>query len=121
LIGDLRWPGFDANLWWIDLRVFPRGVGNVFLLVSGVSLVGYAVRPPVSVWRRVVTIGSAGGLLVVAGGNVFEFYNLLRRGVVAAGVPIPLTIFVVAALGLIIAVNLRLASAEALAQPPEDF
>jgi len=32
VLGDLRHPGFDASLWWIDLRILPSPLPVIFLL-----------------------------------------------------------------------------------------
>lgn len=52
VIGDWRTSGFDANLWWIDLRLVPEVLAQPFLLLAGGCLIAYGLRPPLSVWRR---------------------------------------------------------------------
>ena len=107
LLGGLRHAGFDANLWWIDLRFAPPALANALLLVSALCLIGFAICPPRAVWRQFLTIACAGVLGGVALLNTVEFYGLLARHAVRAGLPIPLSLFVVAALGLIVAASLR--------------
>src|SRR6266404_9157305 len=34
VLGEFRFTGFDANLWWIDLRSFPHALATTFLLLS---------------------------------------------------------------------------------------
>src|SRR6266481_5484501 len=58
LMGGFRSANFDATSWWVDLRFLPFGVARLLLLVSALCLIGFAVRPPRSVWRRWLTIGS---------------------------------------------------------------
>src|SRR5438552_2828111 len=62
IVGGFRVPGFDANLWWIDLRWLPSAVGVPFVLVSAVCLIAFGLRPPASVWRKVLT-GTCASLL----------------------------------------------------------
>jgi vancomycin permeability regulator SanA len=102
ILGGLRSAHFDANLWWIDLRTFPTAVVTPFLLVSSACLVGFAVWPPRSAWGRLLIIGCVGVLGLVAVANTAQFYVLLARGVVRPGIPIPLSLFVSAALAIIL-------------------
>jgi vancomycin permeability regulator SanA len=107
LLGSLRSAGFDANLWWIDLRLIPGAVANLLLLVSAICLIGFVMRPPCSVWRRTLTIGCLGALGIVALVNTVQFYVLLTRPTVRAGIPLPLSLLIAAALGLTVAACLR--------------
>ena len=107
VLGSLRSAGFDANLWWIDLRLIPRAVANPLLLVSAVCLIGLAFWPPRSTWRRLLTIACLGALGIAALLNTVQFYALLARETVRAGIPIPLSLLIVASLGLIAAACLR--------------
>jgi vancomycin permeability regulator SanA len=106
LLGDFRSPGFDANLWWIDLRVFPHTVADIFLFPGALCLIGYAVRPPRSVWPRILTVACVGTLLIMTAANLVQFYILLARGIIAPAIPIPLSLFISAALTIILAANL---------------
>ena len=101
ILGGLRAAHFDANLWWIDLRALPPAMATPLLLVSGACLVGFAVWPPRSARWRFLIIGCVGALGVVAMANTAQYYVLLARGVVRPGIPIPLSLFVSAALAAI--------------------
>lgn len=103
ILGGLLTPHFDANLWWIDLRDFPRRLATPSLAVSSVCLVGFAVWPPRSFWGRCLILGCAGALGTVVLANTVEFYLLLSRGGVSARIPIPLSLFLSAALAFIAA------------------
>src|SRR5439155_4619874 len=109
--GSLRSQGFDANLWWIDLRVLPQTIGDIFLLLAALCLIGFAVRPPRSVWRRVLTVVCVAALLTVTAANVVQFYLLLARRLIAPAIPIPLSLFIAGALALILVANLHQPSA----------
>ena len=101
VLGSLRSTGFDANLWWIDLRLVPRAVANPLLLVSAVCLVGFAIRPARSVWRRSLTIACLGALSIAALTNTVQFYGLLAHQAVRTGVLIPLSLIIGVCLGMI--------------------
>jgi vancomycin permeability regulator SanA len=102
ILGELRAAHFDANLWWIDLRTIPPVIATSLLVVSSICLVGFAVWPPRSIGGRCLTLGCVGALSAVAAANTAQFYALLSRGVVSPGIPIPLSLFVSAALGFIL-------------------
>jgi vancomycin permeability regulator SanA len=100
VVGSLRSAGFDANLWWIDLRFLPHAVANLILLVSAACLVAFAIWPPRSAWRRWLTIACLVVLGIVALMNTAQFYGLVARHTVHAGIPIPLSLFIAGSLGL---------------------
>ena len=102
ILGGLRSAHFDANLWWIDLRILPPVIATPLLVVSSICLLGFAVWPPRSIWGRCLTLGCVGALGAVAVANTAQFYALLSRGAVKPGVPIPLSLFVSAGLALIL-------------------
>jgi uncharacterized SAM-binding protein YcdF (DUF218 family) len=110
LMGHFRFARFDANLWWIDLHWFPQPAPNLFLLVCAVVLVAFAVRIPHSGWRRRVTIGCAATLMVGAFADTAQFFVLLVNGAVHSGLPIPLSLFISAALGLILVAAVKRAA-----------
>jgi vancomycin permeability regulator SanA len=107
LVGERRAPGFDANLWWIDLRVLSHTLADVFLLLCAFCLIACGLRPANGGWRRWLTAGCLAALLVWSGANVAQFYALLVRGVIAPAIPVPLSLFIAGALALILAVNCR--------------
>ena len=107
VVGDAFSAHFDANLWWIDLRSWPRAVAAPFLVVSAACLVGFALRPPKAAWRQLLTIGCVGVLAAAAMLNTVQYYVLLSRGMVRPGVPIPLSLFIGAALAAILVTACR--------------
>ena len=90
LLGNFRLPRFNANLWWIDLRVLPEIPATLFLLTASICLIGFAIWPPRSLWRRGLTTVSVGLLAVAALWNALEFYTLLAQGRLHSRLPIPL-------------------------------
>lgn len=107
LAGDLRVRGFDLNLWWIDLRVLPGYVADPLLFLCGLLLSWFALRPACSRPRRRVTTACLVLLLIVALGNCLTFYSLVLSGAVHPVIPVPLSLLVVAALGLVLRTLLR--------------
>ena len=107
LLGHLRSTHLDANLWWIDLHWLPQSLANFLLVVCSVFLFAFGVLPPKSLWRRFATISGAAALGFIALLNVAQFYFLLARGIVHAGMPIPLSLFTAASLALILVATLR--------------
>src|SRR5262249_17458106 len=80
LAGGWLRSNFDANLWWIDLRVLPQFLAQPILLAGALCLIAFAVKPPGATWRRWLTIGCAGFLAAASLWNCLEFYALLIRG-----------------------------------------
>ena len=103
LLGGLRTAHFDANLWWIDVRTLPPIIATPLLVVSSICLAGFAIWPPRSIGVRCLILGPVVALGTVALANTAQFYILLLRGVLRPGIPIPLSLFVTAALVLIAA------------------
>jgi vancomycin permeability regulator SanA len=94
LVGDFRSPGFDANIWWIDLRLFPHVVAKGMLLFFSLCLVAFAVRPPVSKFRRIMTAACAGFIGILTLINSGQFFAELFKGDVKTDFPVPLSLFV---------------------------
>lgn len=102
IFGNFRAPGFDANLWWIDLRAVPTWLSNSMLLISGACLISFALRPRQSASRRLLTISCIAILGFVAALNAIEFYVFWIRGSIRAGIPIPFSLLVCCALTIIL-------------------
>ncbi|MDB6108949.1 MAG: hypothetical protein JWR69_699 [Pedosphaera sp.] len=98
LAGSLWRSNFDANLWWIDLRALPEMPATMLLLLASLCLLSFAVRPPRSVWRRLLTVSSVGLVAATALWNTLEFYQLLIHGLVRPLLPVPLSLLVFASL-----------------------
>ena len=100
LAGDLRYPGFDASIWWIDLRLIGTWGSRTLLGATALLLTAYAVRPLMSRWRHVGTAFLTIAILGVCVANVAGFYTLAANGTIEPGCPIPFSLFVAAALGV---------------------
>ena len=107
LIVGFRSPGFDANLWWIDLRLLPPFVANSLIAFVSVVLIAFSVRPPISRPRQFVTAGCAFVVLFLALVNTGQFYRELFAGSFKSHFPIPLSLFIGAAFFLIVRAAFR--------------
>ncbi len=107
LVGSLRVPGFDLNLWWIDLRMLPGWLADPFLAASGILLAWFGLRPAGSQPRRGLTCACLCLLLVISAANCLTYYTLVLRHAVRPALPIPLSLLVVTALALVLRQVLR--------------
>jgi len=98
LFGELHTPGFDANVWWIDLRPLPETLARLALAAAALLLLVFAVRPVMGSARRAATAAAAFVLAAAALYDVARFYEAWADGAIAPWAPLPLSLFV--ALGL---------------------
>lgn len=103
VLGDLYYAGFDANLWWIDLRPLGPWLSQGVLTTSSLLLIAWAVKPWCSVWRHSVTIMAIATLLGTVAANALVFHVLAARGAIAAGCPVSFSLLIAAALAIVIA------------------
>jgi len=98
LLLALRSPGFDGNLWWIDLRWLPFSAARVALLLVAGLLLGYALYPRLGRRRRRVTLA----VLILFGGitlaNAITYWTLLANGSLYTGPGISFSLLITAAL-----------------------
>lgn len=102
VIGEIRHPGFDANLWWIDLRFANRTANLLLMMATGAGLVSFAVRPQWAPCRGWLLSGLLGLLITVAAMNAWTFHWLVSTGVVHSKAILPLSVVVLFVLGLIL-------------------
>lgn len=105
--------GFDANLWWVDLRAVPSVIADGLTLVLAGLLVGFGVRPATDGWRRVATALGAGLFAGIAIINSVVFWMLLVRGDIRSAMPVPATAGFAVALAFIAWVAWRKAAVPA--------
>jgi hypothetical protein len=86
--------GFDANIWWIDLRFLSPPVAELFLVAVSGALICFAIFPRMPVWRRWLTLSLISFTLAITLENGIQFYVLLYRGDVRAGIPVPFSFLV---------------------------
>ena len=102
ILGDLRFPGFDANHWWIDFRPADTVAVRVFLCIVSTFLLVYSLRPKPSAWRRKITSGLVAILLVITIWNILNFHILLYKRTIKAGFPVAFSLLVSIALAIIL-------------------
>jgi len=102
IAGELRITGFDANLWWIDLRDFfpapvssaPLSSGPHWLSCLSLSCVAFviaaaAIRPQTSLFRARLTQSVLGLLLLATLRNCLSFWQLIQQGEIVTECPFP--------------------------------
>lgn len=99
--GDALAPGFDATLWWLDLRALPALAARALLALGALALLAFGLRPVASPWRRRATVALVAAHLAAALANAAGYYALVLRSGVHRGFPVPLSLLVAAALALV--------------------
>ncbi|SRR6266581_6552754 len=107
VFGGFWHAGFDANIWWLDLRRFAPIFSNSLVVGASLGLLIFGFRPPRSRAGRWIVCISAGGLAMITLANAFNFYVLLARGQIGSRIPVPFSILIAAGLLLIVAVAWR--------------
>ena len=107
VLGGLRHVGFDATLWWLDLRWFPAALSALIVMVTTVPLIAFGISPPRSAWRRWLTVLCAGSLLIVTLGNSLNFYLLLARKEIWSAIPIPFSLLIAGALACVLRATVK--------------
>ncbi|HWN70891.1 MAG TPA: YdcF family protein [Haliangium sp.] len=87
-------PSFDANIWWIDVRMLPAWLEVAALPAVGVSLLAYALLGPLAGWLRWPVALGLGFLAAVVVHNTVLFYVLVVRGMIRTDFPVPLSLLV---------------------------
>lgn len=98
LAGELRSPGFDANQWWLDLRIIPQQMATGILALQGVGLLLFAFRPNLPGLIKSVVILM---LLCSTGFAVYNslmYYQLLKAEAIQSAFPVPFSLQVIAML-----------------------
>lgn len=105
--GELVSPGFDANVWWIDLRPLPHALTRTLLAIAGVLLAWHGLSTTSPRWRRWATGGVLVPLLVGTLYNAVNFYRLFGEGRFRSSFPLPFSLLVAGGLGWILIGLLR--------------
>jgi vancomycin permeability regulator SanA len=101
LVGELRTPGFDQNIWWLDLRPLSTSISAGLLGVAGLLLVWWALRPAASAWRRWATVVALAALTVVAVKNGVTFYRVWHEGSIDPWLGVPFSFVLAVVLAMI--------------------
>jgi vancomycin permeability regulator SanA len=100
-LAEVRSEGFDANLWWIDLRALPHALSVAILVAASLALLAYAFVGATRVIRISVFVTSV-PLVFATVVNSLIFWSLLLRDKIQSGFPIPFSAFVLLALGVVL-------------------
>jgi uncharacterized SAM-binding protein YcdF (DUF218 family) len=95
-------PGFDANIWWIDVRMLPAWLQVAALPVVSVSLLAYALLGPPKGWLRWPVVLGLGFLAAVVLYNLVLFYVLVVRGLIRVDLPVPLSLLILVPVVMIV-------------------
>jgi uncharacterized SAM-binding protein YcdF (DUF218 family) len=107
VVGDAFRPGFDMNLWWIDLRLLPAPLADFLVLVFATVLLAFALQPPSPGVRRWITVAVCGTFALIAVGNSVNFLRLLLINKLHTAWFCPFSAFVLLLLVLLIRETLR--------------
>lgn len=107
IVGNFRFPGFDANIWWIDLRFMPQLATNIALAFVSLIFLAFAIRPPISRGRQFLTAALAATICVLAAVNATQFYREFMAGNIKSAFPVPLSLFVSGSFAAIAAASFR--------------
>ncbi len=98
LLAGLVDGGFNANIWWIDLRALPTFAAFGLQLLAGAAFLvvasGRRTRRPVTLGVRAILIA----LILIAMLNIATFYVAIARGAIRTDFPIPFSLAVFAVL-----------------------
>lgn len=94
LLGDRLRPGFDANLWWIDLRALPAWLSAGFLFALSIALIAFAVQPTMLAHRKWATFALTAIACFCAFVNAVVFFSLSGSGRIDAGLPLPFSLVI---------------------------
>ena len=122
VVGEWFIPGFDANVWWIDLRPLPTWACQIAMLLAGVLAV-YAVAPAWFSRRRWLARATAIYLLGLIGIcllNCAVFYRLVSEGAIRSSFPLPLSLVIACFLVLVLAHVVRTSKTPPSAHTGED-
>jgi hypothetical protein len=91
VIAFVRRPGFDASLWWIDLRFLPGWIHLLVMIAGAVVLIGYAMCPAAGRARRRMTAAVAVAFGFVALVDSLRFYSMYLGGSISTRWPLPVS------------------------------
>lgn len=107
VLGEWRFPGFDANLWWLDLRPMSPASSRFLLGLSGLALVVWGTHRSSGRWVRLPALAAALVLLAYSIRNVGQFWRLWSQGTIDPGFPLPFSLLVAIALAFVVLGMLR--------------
>jgi uncharacterized SAM-binding protein YcdF (DUF218 family) len=106
LLAKLRAPGFDPNLWWIDLRALPGWCADLLVGVLAALLLAWGLCRRIGAAVRIALTGLLAFFVAVAIVNATVFWVLLAQARIRSSVPVPLSLIFSAGF-LFIALHVR--------------
>jgi len=94
LLGEIRFSGFDASIWWIDTRLLPQSATWLLLTAWTMFVLAFAIRPKSSVWRQRVTAGLMMATIAISIQNSFVFWRLVDAQRISTNSHIPFSMYV---------------------------
>jgi vancomycin permeability regulator SanA len=104
---QLLHPHYDANVWWISLRLVAGDASLVVLPLVGVLLLLIGLRPVASPTRKVITAIALTLVLLVSLADIVAFLVLTARSSIEPRFPLPLSLLIAGSLGLMIWTTIR--------------
>ena len=103
LLGEVLHSGFDATLWWVNLRPLSGGLATGVLAFVAALLFGFAWRGGFQsrIWRAVF-VTSMAALILASVRDAISFYRLLAVGSIGASFPASFSVFVGLSLLLVV-------------------
>ena len=101
VIGALRNPHFDENIWWMDLRFLPGRSEQTVMVIAGLLLVAHALRPAEKGWRRLATTLGFATIVLAGFLNTVDYYRAWARGDIHPLMWVPLSLLLAILLVLI--------------------
>ena len=106
LAGEAFHRGFDASIWWIDLRPLSSLISRGLLLLSAVVLLDFVRNPGLTGKRRLVFQVTSGTLTAIALRDAATFYNLIDRHEIQSSFPMSVSLVVATGFGLLLVASL---------------
>ncbi len=105
VVGEWFLPGFDANIWWINLQPLPAWACQAAMLLAS-ALAVYAVAPGLFGRRRWLARATAIYLLALMAIcllNGARFYRMIGQGAIRSSFPLPLSLVMACFLAMVLA------------------
>ncbi len=109
VVGALRNPHFDENIWWVDLRFLPARSEQAVMAVAGLVLIAHALWPAERGWRRFLTTASFAAIVLAGLLNTIDYYRTWARGSIHPLMWIPLSMLLAVLMAFIWWASVRVA------------
>lgn len=102
LVGEFAHRGFDASLWWIDLRAVPGPLSSLLLTVFAAVLIDFVCRPDVPGGQKIFRSSIVLIVCLCVLRDAIVFWQLLARDAIQSAIPIPFSLLVTGGLLLVL-------------------